>query len=64
MADAQKMFYQGPFSESCSSIIWTSMICAYATGKEEEVAGARGLIKRGEDTKNLGQLQHQMLMLS
>ena len=29
MVDAQKMFYQGPFSEN-NSIIWTSMICGYA----------------------------------
>ena len=36
MADARKMFYQGPFSESCSSIIWTSMICAYAQNGQPE----------------------------
>ena len=37
MSDAQKMFCQGPFSES-SSIIWTSMICGYARNAQPEEA--------------------------
>ncbi|RVX11951.1 Pentatricopeptide repeat-containing protein [Vitis vinifera] len=37
MADAQKMFSQGSFSQS-GSIIWTSMICGYARNAQPEEA--------------------------
>ena len=37
MADAQKMFSQGPFRQS-GSIIWTSMICGYARNAQPEEA--------------------------
>ena len=55
MADAQKMFYQGPFSKS-NSIIWTPMICGYARNEQPKEAISLQQINNLEGTSSTDSL--------